>query len=450
MEQMQIGLDRPEIKNFDYKFMIVGVYIFYSSASFCQLNQYTIVQNVLEPYYGIDSSKIHWTQLVFMINLLIFVYYAIKFVQHSGVRYASLFCVGVTCLAALMNLFCIPYVPKEYQFDFILLTQFVYGVAHVFVIIIPAKVVAVWYAAEKQNMACAYAICGNQLGLFMGAVFPMLFLDENNTNEEIKSGLFHMFISNFFFCVLAGLTVVFFYMSKPLHPPSYQQHEVRKHIKSSQTEAFCEIIVIKDFICLILLYGITCGMCNVFGIFQNMIFLNYFPGSLMSLLTITGLSYIFGGVVANCALGYQLDKKLQYKYYTFLIFGFLFLSYGTMAFFLEMRWYFLSCLMMMIFGCLSACTVNISIQYIIEVTYPAAEIIPVAVLQVVISVVTIAFQIIFNKLLSEKKFSTVHWLTIATFCLMTFGTYFLSSNLKRMLAKPKPESIPVPDELENS
>lgn len=433
MEQFQIEPRRPtpdpDFPKYKYRFLIVILYGFYSGANLYQLNQFTIIENVIAPHYKTSSYAVNISQLIFMVDLIIFIVPVVRIIEQYDLKVASVLCSSLTFLGAVMKVFFTA--PSPDDFYFILVAQFICGIGQVFTIMLPAKVVAVWFPSEEQNRACAAALFGGELGMLLGAVCPILYVHEKNTNAEITSGLRQMLQSNAVICALAFLAVLVLFKPKPPAPPSAIQSLVQDH-KTHYYTAFFELSANKDFLYLVLLFGISCGMWSVFGIFENLIYLHYFPKSLMDLTTITAITSISGGMIGNYLFGYILDKTLKYKLFTFLNFVCITLSYCAMVVFLEMRWHWSSYITVILFGFFSSCSVNISFQYIAEVTYPISSVVPIACLQVIICAVTVISQVIFSLLLAEGYIMIVHWLTMATFCIITFGTYFLSSNLKRM------------------
>ncbi|KAL3269454.1 hypothetical protein HHI36_008524 [Cryptolaemus montrouzieri] len=69
----QMETQTPKIRTYTYRWLIVGLYGLYAGASLYQINQYTIIENIVEKYYNTSSFLINLSQLVFMITLLILI-----------------------------------------------------------------------------------------------------------------------------------------------------------------------------------------------------------------------------------------------------------------------------------------------------------------------------------------------------------------------------------------
>ncbi|XP_044754840.1 uncharacterized MFS-type transporter C09D4.1-like [Coccinella septempunctata] len=438
MENMEIEPSRStdqqenQFKTYKYRFLIVIIYGLYSGANLYQLNQFTIIENVVHEYFKTTSFMVGLSQLTFMVALVVFIAPVVRIVEKHDLRIAGLLCSGFTLLGAVIKLLATG--PNERDFKIILVGQTICGFAQVFTIMLPAKVVAVWFPAEEQNRACAAALFGGEIGMLLGAVFPILFVEDKKNDAEIQQGIYQMLLYNAIFCGIAFIAVVIFFKAKPPTPPSAQQAQVGDH-KTHYYTAFFELSVNRDFLTLIVLYGIACGLWTVFGIIENIVYLNYFPDSLLDLTYITAITSISGGMIGNYLFGYILDKTLKYKLFTFMIFLCMAVSYAAMAICFEMRWHGASFVTMILFGFFCSSCVSISFQYLAEVTFPVSEVVPIAVLQVILCTATIFYQIIYSVLLDHKLFKVIHAMSFASFCGITAGTYFLTSNLKRMLVK---------------
>lgn len=144
--------------------------------------------------------------------------------------------------------------------------------------------------------------------MLLGSVTPILFVADKTTNEDIQQGIFNMLLSNAIFCGISFLLVilcelrlllkllkllhVIFYTqfvhlfiqvfkSKPPTPPSLQQIQ-RKDDKTDFSKVLLDLYKNKDFVTLIILYGVACGMWSVFGIIENIMYLHYFPVSCLN------------------------------------------------------------------------------------------------------------------------------------------------------------------------
>ncbi|KAL3269455.1 hypothetical protein HHI36_008525 [Cryptolaemus montrouzieri] len=288
---------------------------------------------------------------------------------------------------------------------------------------LPAKVVAVWCSAEEQNKACGIALWGGEIGMLIGTVTPILFVQNKHSNEDIKGGLFHLLISNAVVCGAAFFAVVLFFKAKPPSPPSIQQCALINN-KLEYKQAFEQLLRNKDFVWNIIIFGTSCGIWGVFGIIENMLYLNYFPDSLSDLAVIAPITTFLGGMIGNVAFGILLDRTLKYKLVTFLSLLCSTLTYGALAVSFEMKWHAASYAFMIVFGFFCSSSVNISFQYIAEVTYPVSEVITISILQAAISFVTIVYELLFNVLLEAQWHITVHVIVFITFCVLTGCTYF--------------------------
>lgn len=81
----------------------------------------------------------------------------------QDLRIAGLVCSGGTFLGSTLKVLATS--PTEKDFNYIIIGQGICGFAQVFTIMLPAKVVAVWFPAKEQNRACAAALFGGEIGI---------------------------------------------------------------------------------------------------------------------------------------------------------------------------------------------------------------------------------------------------------------------------------------------
>lgn len=52
------------------RWLVLGVFVFYSASNSLQWIQYAIIQDTVVKYYNVSSSLVYWTSMVFMITYI--------------------------------------------------------------------------------------------------------------------------------------------------------------------------------------------------------------------------------------------------------------------------------------------------------------------------------------------------------------------------------------------
>lgn len=50
-----------------YRWVVLGIFVFYSASNSMQWIQYSIIQDAVVNYYGVTSITVYWTSMIFML-----------------------------------------------------------------------------------------------------------------------------------------------------------------------------------------------------------------------------------------------------------------------------------------------------------------------------------------------------------------------------------------------
>lgn len=56
------------------RWVILALFVVYSASNSMQWTQYTIINDVVVAYYGVDSTLVSWTSLIYMITYVPFIF----------------------------------------------------------------------------------------------------------------------------------------------------------------------------------------------------------------------------------------------------------------------------------------------------------------------------------------------------------------------------------------
>lgn len=70
-----IGLPRIEkCKVYKIRWLILGIFVVYSAVNAMQWIQYSIISDVIVKYYGISTTAVNWTSMIYMILYIPFIF----------------------------------------------------------------------------------------------------------------------------------------------------------------------------------------------------------------------------------------------------------------------------------------------------------------------------------------------------------------------------------------
>lgn len=61
---------QAEYTVYPIRWLVLGVFVFYSASNSLQWVQYSIIQDAVVKYYGVSSSMVYWTSIVFMVTYI--------------------------------------------------------------------------------------------------------------------------------------------------------------------------------------------------------------------------------------------------------------------------------------------------------------------------------------------------------------------------------------------
>lgn len=70
-----IGLPRIEkCKVYKIRWLILGIFVVYSAVNAMQWIQYSIISDVIVKYYGVSTTAVNWTSMIYMILYIPFIF----------------------------------------------------------------------------------------------------------------------------------------------------------------------------------------------------------------------------------------------------------------------------------------------------------------------------------------------------------------------------------------
>ncbi|XP_034102372.1 feline leukemia virus subgroup C receptor-related protein 2 [Drosophila albomicans] len=303
------------------RWAVLILFVFYSASNAMQWIQYTIINNIITRYYGISDKWVDWTSMIYMILYIPLIFPGSWFLDKVGLRITALVGIVGTCLGAWIKVFSVD--PSLFYVSFI--GQAIVALAQVCILSLPARLAAVWFGLDQVSSATSVGVFGNQLGVAVGFVLPPMLVPNSENLETVGKDLQMMFY------LVAGLTsillvlMIFFFQDKPPTPPSAAQEAAQRlEGMGEQQVSFAlslkNLLTNRNFIFLLLSYGINVGVFYAISTLLNPVVLKYYPGHEVDTGRI-GLSIVLAGMLGSVVSGIVLDKTHKFKETTLAVYA---------------------------------------------------------------------------------------------------------------------------------
>lgn len=141
------------------RFAVLLLFSVSSLVNAFQWIQYSIITNVFEGFYGVDTLQVDWLSMVYMLAYVPLIFPATWLLQARGLRLSALLGSGLNCLGAWVKCASV----RPHLFGVTMLGQCLCAVAQVFILGLPSHIASVWFGPKEVSTACATAVLGNQV-----------------------------------------------------------------------------------------------------------------------------------------------------------------------------------------------------------------------------------------------------------------------------------------------
>ncbi|KAG9509333.1 putative MFS-type transporter C09D4.1 [Fragariocoptes setiger] len=427
------------------RFLILLLFCIYSMTNSFQWIEYSTLTNILSSYYQVDNFSINWTSVVYMVAYIPFIMPASWLLELIGLRYSIILGSVGTTIGSAIKCFSV------YQdgFTVTMIGQTIVALSQLFVISVPPLLAAVWFPDDQVSTATAFGVFGNQLGIALGFIMPPMFIHETATTAGVESGLRMLFNSVFVFSLLLTLVIVCVFDNKPSKPPgnarlhaqALDQRTNGKQIidpenvsRLSFWPALRLLSRDKDFVLLVVSYGINVGVFYAISTILNQMVmpswpeLNYLAGAM-------GLIIVISGMVGSMICGLILDKTHAFKAVTFIIYVFSLLSMALFALVVMLPYsvwplYLVSGIL----GFFMTGYLPLGFEFAAEITYPHSENTTAGLLNLSAQVFGIALTFISSKVVDVHGSLTANVFLCSALVVGLVMTACIKAELKRQRA----------------
>ncbi|XP_017752984.1 PREDICTED: feline leukemia virus subgroup C receptor-related protein 2-like isoform X2 [Eufriesea mexicana] len=420
-----------ETKVYKRRWLILMIFVLYSASNAMQWIQYSIIENILMPYYNVSSFAVDMTSMIFMITYIPFIFPASYLLDKFGLRLAALVGAIGTALGAWIKVFSVS--PDRFWVTFV--GQTLVAVSQTFVLSVPARLAAVWFGPDQVSSACSIGVFGNQLGIAIGFLFPPMLVQNSDDVDVTGRGLQVMFYIVAAFTTIILVLIIIFFKSEPPLPPSPAQ-AVQRETESTESFLFSvkKLVTNVGYLLLLLSYGINVGVFYAISTHLNHIVITYFPNQQEDAGRI-GLTIVCAGMLGSVVCGIVLDKTHKFKETTLGVYLLSFIGMIVFTFTLDTSQIYIVYITSGMLGFFMTGYLPVGFEFAAELTYPEPEGTSTGLLNAVCQIFGIIFTMLYGHLFTILGDFWANIFLCGTLALGSFLTIIIPNDLRRQNAK---------------
>ncbi|XP_059089603.1 heme transporter FLVCR2-like isoform X1 [Tigriopus californicus] len=365
------------------RWVILAMFVLYSTCNAFQWTQLVIITNILEKYYQVSTLAVSWTSIIYMVTYIPLIFPASWFLQKKGLRWSVILGSLGTCLGSWIKVFA----TGRDQFVILFTGHSIVAISQIFILGIPAQLAATWFPSNQVSSACAIGVFGNQLGVALGFVLPVLLVKNRAAEEEvvlIGGDLFRMFLGVAVVTSVLLAAILLFFKDAPPTPPSRAQ-EILWHQREGVRDGAClqveqddykgsikRLMTNGNYVLLLITYGLNVGVFYAISTLLNSVILIHFKGAEEDAGKI-GLVIVIFGMMGSMVCGVILDKTHAYKTTTLLVY--LFSCLGMVAYTFTFRFGHIEIVYITasLLGFFMTGYLPLGFEFAAEITFPESE-----------------------------------------------------------------------------
>ncbi|XP_037800197.1 feline leukemia virus subgroup C receptor-related protein 2-like [Penaeus monodon] len=354
------------LRVYPVRWLILALFVVYSMSNAFQWIQYSIINNIIVRYYGVKSTMVDWTSMLYMVTYIPLIFPASWYLEKKGLRKAVLIGSCGTMIGSWVKVASVA--PDRWWVTF--LGQCITAVSQIFILGIPARLAAVWFGPTQVSTACAIGVFGNQLGVALGFLLPPAIVPDSEDPDEVATGLAIMFYSVAGLTTLLFVTIIVVFKESPPTPPSTAA--LSQEDSGTYFHGVVRLMKNPGYVLLLLSYGINVGAFYAISTLLNQVVLGHFPGETKNAGRI-GLLIVLAGMLGSVVCGFILDRTAKFKLVTLIIYvmSMVFMLAYTFIFHLETLW--LVFVTAGLLGFFMTGYLPVGFEFAAELTYPEAE-----------------------------------------------------------------------------
>ncbi|XP_063241352.1 uncharacterized MFS-type transporter C09D4.1-like isoform X3 [Bacillus rossius redtenbacheri] len=337
--------------------------------------QYCIVPTIVAGYYGVGSTAVDFTSVVYLLVFVPCIFPVSFILDRLGLRWATLLGAGLTAVGSWVKVFSAA--PDRFAVTFT--GQALVAAGQVFQLTSSPRMAAVWFGPEQVATACSIGVFGNQLGISLGfLLIPLAVGTHRLADGGLDAAAVGRDLSRMFYTV-AGVTscafvvALLFFRSEPPLPPSVAQARQRGGGPGADFGgSLRRLLANSSYRLHLLAYGINVGMYNTLCTVLGQLVVNSFQNEEVFAGRV-GLIIVLVGTFGSMAFGYILDKTHKYKETSLAIYVFTLLGWIAFSLSVQSQSHVLVYISATLLGWFMGGYMPVGFEVGAELTYPEPE-----------------------------------------------------------------------------
>eukprot|EP00468_Gymnochlora_sp_CCMP2014_P003640 CAMPEP_0167754196 /NCGR_PEP_ID=MMETSP0110_2-20121227/8133_1 /TAXON_ID=629695 /ORGANISM="Gymnochlora sp., Strain CCMP2014" /LENGTH=485 /DNA_ID=CAMNT_0007640043 /DNA_START=8 /DNA_END=1465 /DNA_ORIENTATION=- len=225
-------LPTQEFKTYPARWTVLLIYGLGSLVNAAIWISFASINSITREYYGVNDSAVNMLSVVYMILYIPGSFLASYLFVKLGLRGTMLTANVLNLLGAVLR-----YAsakndqhPNDGGFGLLIVGQSLCGLVQPIFVNASAKIAATWFALESRDIATVIASMTNPIGTGLGQIWASLIVNDN--------GGIPLFLLTQFICsALVVVLVYFFFQDSPPTPPSFSQSTRHFSRQVSQVES---------------------------------------------------------------------------------------------------------------------------------------------------------------------------------------------------------------------
>ncbi|CAH0592122.1 unnamed protein product [Chrysodeixis includens] len=420
-----------EYQVYPNRWLVLFIFVFYSASNSLQWTQYTIIQDAIVKYYDVTSNQVYWTSMIYMLTFIPLIFPACWLLDKTNIRVCVIIGAFGTGLGTWLKVFSVP----QDMFWLGFAGQTVAAVSQVFVLNIPPRLAAVWFGPNQVSSACSIGVFGNMMGVAMGFVLPPMLVRASGTTEEIASDLQLMFNIYAAYSSVLFVFILLFLKASPPTPPSAAE-DFGSALDSNFLLSLKTLMTNRNFILLLLSYGINVGVFLAISTLLNEVILTHYPDAHLDAGRI-GLVFVVSGMVGSVVCGVILDRTHRFKETTMAVYVATIAGMLVFTFTLDCGYIGIVYLSSILLGFFMTAYLAIGYEMASEVTYPEPEGTTSGILNAVVQLFGIIITLVYERVLGAADDRAANLTAVGMLCAGAAVSAAISSDLRRQNAQNK-------------
>ncbi|XP_059058357.1 uncharacterized MFS-type transporter C09D4.1 [Achroia grisella] len=413
------------------RWLILCLFVLFSTSNSMQWTQYAIIQDIVVNYYGVPSTLVSWTSMVYMVTYIPLIFPASWLLDKTGLRVTTIIGICGTCTGSWLKVFSVP----QDMFWLGFTGQTVVAISQVFILNVPPRLAAVWFGADQVSSACSIGVFGNQLGVAVGFFLPPMLVRSQGTIEEIGADLQLMFYIVAGFTSVLFVLILLFFKAAPPTPPSAAA-DLGSSLDSNFLQSIKKLLTNRNYVLLLISYGLNVGVFYAISTLLNQLVLTYYPGANEDAGRI-GLVIVVAGMIGSVVCGLILDKTHRFKETTLAVYAASVVGMIIFTFTLDCGIIGVVYLSSILLGFFMTGYLPVGFEFASEVTYPEPEGTTSGILNAVVQAFGICLTLAYEWMLGNIG---DRWSNLTLCAILAVGTVItacIRSDLRRQAAQNK-------------